>query len=322
MWGNNPLNGSDHCVPINESFLSFERPWGIALLFFQIVGLISVASVIFTIVVFLRRNPAIRSFGMEQLGVIFVGLVLCFLLPILYMVKPSPVACAFQQLFLWFSLTLIFAALLVKLIRITRIFLGSSSLHRRFIAPGYQILFTFLIVLGQMVLVAISMAVTPPAPFYFQQNDTANPNNAPELIVSCKQPHPAMLVLLVVYESVLIILINGLAIFTIRFPKNFNESRHIAFATFAVGMIWIAFIPTYVATDNEVRSASITLAVMLMGFGVLGCLIGPRLLTAFQTSKRREQSFSMHSKKGEFSLQGTYKTEETNFTCEKSNGNQ
>ena len=90
-----------------------------------------------------------------------------------------------------------------------------------------------------------------------------------------------MLVLLILYNSILVVLINGFAIFTIRFPKNFNEARNIAFATFAIGVVWVAFVPVYFATSNEYQSGSIALAMMCMAFSILACLILPRLYTAF-----------------------------------------
>ena len=323
MWGNNPLTGSDACVPIEQSFVNYQKPGGIVLLLLQIVGLLSLVIITVPIVILLfMENPSIEKFGMEYLAMIFSGLLLCFLLPAFYIVKPSVEVCVFQKLLFWLSPTLVYAALLAKLIRITQDFLGDSISQRwQFKGIHYHIIFTFVIVGGQLLFVIISMAVTPPGPFYFQQNNTMNANDFPELIVTCDEGHTAIFILQVVYETVLIILINGLAIFTIKFPKNHNESRHIAFAAFAIGMIWIAFIPTYVATSNETRSASSALAVMVMGFAVLVCLIGLRLFIAFRTCTREvegEQSFTTTTKEGEISQH----KDEFNITSDKSNENE
>ena len=78
-------------------------------------------------------------------------------------------------------------------------------------------------------------------------NDIQDTNNFPVLSVQCTTPHAVLLAIQMLYLSALLIVSNGLAILTIRFPENFNESRYVAFSTFALGLTWIAFILTYVA---------------------------------------------------------------------------
>ena len=116
------------------------------------------------------------------------------------------------------------------------------------------------------------------------QKNEVDTNDFPLLLITCKPPHIALLVLQMVYESALIIAINGLAISTIRFLENFNESKYIAFSTFAIGVVWMGFIPTYFATQNDPRlqSATVALAVMMMAFEMVICLILPRLYTTVQ----------------------------------------
>ena len=131
-----------------------------------------------------------------------------------------------------------------------------------------------------MVLVVISIIVDLPD-IANTDMDTSTNDDFPILIITCANPHIATLVLLILYDSVLVILINGFAIFTIQFPKNFKEARNIAFATFAIGLVWLAFIVLYFATQNEFRSGSIAVAMMCVAFSILFCLILPRLYTAF-----------------------------------------
>ena len=280
MWGNNPVNGSNTCVQLEEVYLSHNSGWGIVIIILSIIGLISVTTVSVTIGLFFWTNPVIKSFGREQLILILIGLTLCFVSPLMYIFRPSLTLCLFRWFGFWFSVTLISAALLIKLIRVTRIFLGGIKGGQQYcIKPWHQVVFTFVIVAGQMILVLISVTVTPPVA---NTELTTIPDDLfPILIITCANPHIAPLVLLILYNSVLVILINGFSIFTIQFPKNFKEARNIAFATFTIGVIWIAFIPVYFATSNEFQSGSIALAMMCMAFSILACLILPRLYTAF-----------------------------------------
>ena len=42
MWGNNPLQGSNECIAIAETFLKFSDPWSIVVIIMGILGLLSV----------------------------------------------------------------------------------------------------------------------------------------------------------------------------------------------------------------------------------------------------------------------------------------
>lgn len=281
-WGNDPLVASNSCVPLLPIYQLLSDPLGVTILVLGPLGIVTVAIVSIVIGIF-WKNPVIKSFGREQLILLLLGMMLSFALPLVYVFKPSTGVCVIQHIALWFSLTLIFAALLIKLIRITRIFLGKlGSRHRKFIAPHYQVLFTLLVVLGQMILVGISLSLDNGVVIE-QQNSTLSSTIPPTLLLQCKPPRTVLLTFLTLYETILIVAINGFAIFTIRFPENFNEARHIAFATFAIGVAWLAFLPTYFSSSNKYKDATIVLVVMLMSSSVLVCLLGPRLYTALRS---------------------------------------
>ena len=280
-WGNNPLNGSNACVALEESYLRYENPWSIVLIISAIIGLIGVVFVAVVLGIF-WNTAIVKSSGREQMIILLIGISLCFLLTFLFVSKPSTGICVFQRAGLWLSFSVILGALLVKLVRITRIFLrGQVSTRPKFTGPGWQILFTILVVAGQFVLVIIALGVVHPVPNREVELNPDNSVDTPTLILTCIPPHSAayitLVIILALYDTLLIIACNALAILTIRFPANFNESKYIAFSTFALGLIWIAFIPTYFSTDNELRTAVISSALNLSAFAVLLCIFGPRV---------------------------------------------
>ena len=245
-----------------------------------IVGLISVIGVSVMIALF-WANPVIKSFGREHLVLIMIGLTLSFFSPLVYVFRPSVGLCVIRRVSFQFSWTMVLASILVKLIRVTRIFLGGiRSTRKYFLKPWHQVVFTFLIVGGKMVLGVIWIMVDLPD-LVSTEMDNNTDDGFPILITTCASIHTAMLVLLLLYDTVLVILINGLGVFTIRFPANFKEARNIAFATFAVGVIWLAFILLYFGTKNVSLSGSVAITKVCMAFSILVCLILPRLYTAF-----------------------------------------
>ena len=279
MWGNNPLTGSTGCVDISHTYLKPTDAWGIVLIVLSAVGLIAVAFVTCAFVWF-WNTPIVKSSGREQMILLLIGLTLCFLVTIAFLLKPSPVSCGFQRVGLWFCFSLVLSALLVKLIRIARIFLHKSIANRpKYTGPIYQILFTFLLVGIQMSFVLVSMIIVPPDTATSTKLDENNHNDYPTLILQCTSPHIALIILQMLYFSALLIASNALAVLTIRFPANFNESKYVSFSTFSLGLMWFLFILSYIATnDSTIQTAVISSTIQLSALAVLCCLFGPRVV--------------------------------------------
>ena len=316
-WGNNPLNGSNACVALEESYLRYENPWSIVLIISAIIGLIGVVFVAVVLGIF-WNTAIVKSSGREQMIVLLIGISLCFLLTFLFVSKPSTGICVFQRAGLWLSFSVILGSLLVKLVRITRIFLrGQVSTRPKFTGPGWQILFTILVVAGQFVLVIIALGIVHPVPNREVVLNSDNSVDTPTLILTCIPPHSAayitLVIILVLYDTLLIMACNALAILTIRFPANFNESKYIAFSTFALGLIWLAFIPTYFSTENELRTAVISSALNLSAFAVLLCIFGPRVFIVIFLPDLNTAEYSTHNKK-----QTALSTEWNNNFCRNS----
>ena len=286
MWGNDPLHGSRSCVHVQESFLHLTDPWAITLMILAIIGLMSVAFVTGTFIYYWNR-PIIKSSGREQMILILIGITLCFVVTVIYLIKPSIVVCTLQRAGLWFCFSIILSALLVKLVRISRIFMQKTVSKRpKFISPKYQILFTFIVVGIQMILVLISLVVSYPTVKKSIVNNEENQNDFPSLVVQCNSPHTAMIAILMVYYSILLIASNALAILTIRFPQNFNESKYVAFSTFSLGLMWIAFIFTYLNTADKFQTAVVSFTIQMSAMAVLLCLFAPRVFIVLFLSKR------------------------------------
>ena len=287
MWGNDPLHGSSTCVHVQESFLHITDPWAITLMILAIIGLISVAIVTGTFICYWNR-PIIKSSGREQMILILIGITLCFVITVIYLIKPSIVVCTLQRAGLWFCFSIMLSALFVKLVRISRIFMQKTVSKRpKFISPKYQILFTFILVGIQMILVLISLIVSYPTVKRSIVNNEENQNDFPSLVVQCSSPHTAMIAILMVYYSILLIASNALAILTIRFPQNFNESKYVAFSTFSLGLMWIAFIFTYLNTADKFQTAVISFTIQMSAMSVLLCLFAPRVFIVLFLSKRK-----------------------------------
>ena len=208
----------------------------------------------------------------------FMGITICFILAFVYVAPPSPVVCIFQRCGLWISFSLVFGSILVKIIRVARIFFGKpTNNHLHFAKPRYLIIFTLLIVLGEMLILAGSIAYRHPI---VNQHIQHYHNDFPMYILTCATDAVPFLVLQIAYLSAVIITATICGMISYKFPKNFNEAKYITHCTFTLLVIWIGFIPCYVTTVSlniEIQNAIIGLALIMSSFAVLCCIYGPRI---------------------------------------------
>ena len=287
MWGNNPLRGSNDCVPIDETFLEFSHPLAIIIAVIAIIGLLCTTA---TAIVFgiYWKSKIVKASGREQMIMLMVGIVLSFLQVFIYLAPPVLGICVVQRIGIWFCFSLMFGAILVKLIRVVRIFMNRSNTHIQFMEPCYQIVFTILIVLGQLVLVIASTVSNNPR---VESVLRTNGNDFPVLVVTCGTDQLVLIILSVTYETGLIIACTILGIMSFKYPDNFNEAKYITFCTFALLVIWLGFIPSYFAIQQiqEFQNAVISMAIILSAFVVLVCIFGPKLFIILFHSKLNEE---------------------------------
>ena len=188
-----------------------------------------------------------------------------------------------------------FGSLLIKIIRVARVFLQKATLSRlRCMEARYQIIFTLLLVLGQMLIVALSLGIQLPGVRREVCLNEANTLDTPTVVVTCESDHLVALVLSVVYESALIIIATVLGTFSFKYPVNFNESKCICFCAFSLLVIWVAFIPVYIATQNrqEIQNSFIASTLVGSAFAILICFFGPKMFVIFFWKERNSKHFS------------------------------
>ncbi|XP_071522284.1 metabotropic glutamate receptor 6-like [Panulirus ornatus] len=77
----------------------------------------------------------------------------------------------------------------------------------------------------------------------------------------------------------LIVVCTVYAVLTRKIPEAFNESKHIGFTMYTTCIIWLAFVPIYFSTANnvELRITTISVTISLSATVALVCLFTPKL---------------------------------------------
>ena len=300
-WGNNPLSGSTHCVPVEVRHLDFSNGWSITSMCIASITLIILA-VITVIFVMTWNTPVVKSSGREEMIMLLIGIGACCVLTYIVVAPPSTGVCVFQRIGVWLCFSLAFGALLIKIIRVARIFhsIKSSAKRPRFTDPKHQVIFTIAIVAGQLILVAIGLGVDPPAverdPEVVLTSSGQQTGEAPEIIETCQQPHTAILVLLLAYNFLIIVGCTILGLMTMGFPDNFNEAKHVMFTSFTLMVIWVLFMPLYFYTDDEFQSGVLALGIVLSAVALMAGVFFPRVfIIMFQKHKNSMEYVSQQN---------------------------
>ena len=280
-WGNSPANGSRECLPLEKSFLKFDHPYSVIIIIVAIAGFVPVA---FTVVKYALNwnTPIVKSSGREQMMMLLVGVVLSFVSPFFFVSPPGSVVCGIQRWILWSSFSVMFSALLIKVVRVARIFLQlkkGATTRVRYTEPSYQVVFTLALVAIQWLILILSTAVSPPDIRRDVILNADKPNETPVLLYTCEVEHIVTLVLSVAYQTLLIILCTVLGIISFQYPENFNEAKYIAFCSFSVLVIWVAFVITFFATQSskEYQTIVLSLAVVMTGYAVFATMFCQKL---------------------------------------------
>uniref|UniRef100_A0A8D8HVL6 Metabotropic glutamate receptor 8 n=2 Tax=Culex pipiens TaxID=7175 RepID=A0A8D8HVL6_CULPI len=271
--GTTPDEYHEKCNHIPEDYLKPESAYAIGAMSFCSCGMLMT---LFVVGVFLKNNdtPIVRASGRELSYVLLSGILLCYGVTYALVLKPNDIVCGVQRFWSGFSFTVVYAALLTKTNRIARIFNASTKSAKRpsFISPHSQIVICGILISFQILINAVWMVVSPAHVMHHY------PTRDDNLLV-CNSYTDTSYIIAFFYPIFLIIICTVYAVLTRKTPEAFNESKYIGFTMYTTCVIWLAFIPLYFGTENNVqlRIATIAVTISLSATVTLVCLFSPKL---------------------------------------------
>ena len=283
MWGNSPFEGSSSCAPIPERQLKPSDSIAIVAMVLSGLALI-VVGVVVLIFVINYKHTVVKSSGREQVALLLIGITLSFCLSFIIVPPPSIPVCLFQRVLIWTSFSLIYGALLVKIIRVYRIFSHNLTSRPHFTKPYHQILFTLLIVLVQLIITLASLISAPPRRRQMLSKINAASLSTPTLVIACQEVNTVFFVAQLLYDALLILLCTFFGWKTRNFPESFNEAKYILFTSLALILIWLGFIPTYIVSPVEYRYIALNFPIILSSTAVLVIFFIPKIYFIYAKS--------------------------------------
>ena len=172
-----------NCTKLPEEYMTLTSYWAMGSQSFALLGIILTVAVI---IVFLKYNdtPVVRASGRELSYVLLFGLLFCYLVTFLFVIRPTTIICAIEQFSIGLCFSVVYGALFIKTNRISRIFAASKKTSKRpnFISPKSQLIMCSGIVFVQVLINIIWFLVSPPIADYYRPIPETN-------ILACKVIH-------------------------------------------------------------------------------------------------------------------------------------
>ncbi|CAD1478179.1 unnamed protein product, partial [Heterotrigona itama] len=239
-----------------------------------------------------RRTPIIKASGRELSFLLLVGAFGCFSMTFAVVAKPSVESCAVVRFGIGFCYTVCYAALATKINRIHRIFNGAPGRHsprkRRFTSPKSQLTIASILVLAEVLFDGGWLLKEPPAIEHSYPSREAN-------VRVCRGSEDGSYVIGLLYPFLLTVASTFYAVKTRKCPVGFNETRCIAFANYATIVLWLAFVPLYLASasSNVVRIITLALSLSLNGLVQLLCLFLPKVYLVLAKPEKNTRKLVM-----------------------------
>lgn len=299
-----PYPHKQSCYNLTLQYMRFDSLFAVVPMVIACLGIVLTLAVVAVFVVN-NETPIVKASGRELSYLLLFGILICYLMTFVLLLKPTPASCASQRFGVGLGFSIIYSALFTKTNRISRIFESARRSARRpsFISPKSQVVISMMLISVQFVASVVWFVVEPPSVRREHPDGKRD-----QVILKCRIKDSSFLVSLV-YNMTLICICTVYAIKTRKIPENFNESKFIGFTMYTTCIIWLAFVPIYFGTGNsfQIQITTLCVSISLSAYVALFCLFSPKIYIILCHPDKNVRKLTMNS--------ATYKKAPTSSTC-------
>ncbi|CAN2390035.1 vomeronasal type-2 receptor, partial [Pristimantis euphronides] len=257
------------CVPRDVSFLSYGDILGAALTSVSLLFSI-MTSVILGVFWKHRETPIVRANNRNLSYVLLISIMLCFICPLLFIGRPSPIRCLLRQAAFGVVFTISVSSVLAKTLTVIIAFMATQPGSRMKKLLGIRLSFTlvFLCSMGEILLSVIWIMFYPP----YLDVDTAMDT----ILLLCNEGSPTFFFLEIGYIGMLALICLVAAFLAKDFPDRYNEAKNISFSILIFCSVWVTFVPTYLSVKGKNMVAVEVFAILTSTAGLLTFIFLPK----------------------------------------------
>uniref|UniRef100_A0A8C5Q685 G-protein coupled receptors family 3 profile domain-containing protein n=1 Tax=Leptobrachium leishanense TaxID=445787 RepID=A0A8C5Q685_9ANUR len=259
------------CIQKTVTFLSYEDPIGITLIFIAIFFSFMTAGVLGIFIKY-QDTPIVKANNRELSYLLLISLIFSFLCCLIFVERPAQWTCFLRQAIFGITFAISVSSLLAKTLIVVVAFNATKPGKnlRKWIGvkiPKYIVLSCSTI---QVLICVLWLIIAPPSSFYNAQSEVG------KIIVECSEGSAMAFYTILGYLCILASISFVIAFLARKLPDTFNDAKLITFSMVVFFTVWIFFIPTYLSAKGTATVAVEVFAILASSSGLLGCIFAPK----------------------------------------------
>ncbi|XP_043929410.1 extracellular calcium-sensing receptor-like [Protopterus annectens] len=261
----------DKCIMKQLEYLSYEEPFGKTLTIVPIFMAVA-ATTVFVIFLKSHNTPVVKANNRELSYILLISLVLCFLCSLIFIGRPTNLACMLRQVTFGIIFILSVSCILTKTVVIVIAFnaFKPNSNLKKYVGPRLPKTLVLLCTLIQIIICVTWLIICPP----FQHENITSVTG--KVIIECNEGSVIAFWCMLSYMGLLATVSLVVAFLSRNLPDSFNEAKYITFSMLVFVSVWTSFIPAYLSTRGKYMVAVEVFAIVSSGAGLLGCIFAPK----------------------------------------------